>query len=347
MTGIPHSKISSKAVNSTPTGVAPADGTRAKPVRARRQSAKTAAPSRQLKKAAKTKFKSRTAAKASTPVNDTGRAFVRRAMGLPMLTPEREHDLALRWRDAKDEAAMHELVEAHIRLVVTVSLRFRGYGLAVPDLIQEGNVGLLQAAARFDPDRQVRFSTYATWWIRAAIQDYVLRNWSIVRGGTSASQKALFFNLRWLRAKIERRGELQLTDATRNGIAEALRVDRAAVDVMSQRLSARDQSLNDPIGEDGTGQIQDFLVDGAASPEDVVLDRHENIARWKSIQLAMRELNPREQQIVRQRLMQEDRGTLEEIGAELGITKERVRQIEHKALAKLKAAAGRLYSTAA
>lgn len=335
MTGIPHSKVSSKAINSTPTGVLP--------VSRALQNAK----SLQSKKTAKIEFKSQTSAKAHSPVNDSGRAFVRRAMEVPMLTPEREHDLALRWRDAKDESAMHELVEAHIRLVVTVSLRFRGYGLAVGDLIQEGNVGLLQAAARFDPDRQVRFSTYATWWIRAAIQDYVLRNWSIVRGGTSATQKALFFNLRWLRAKIERRGESRLTDATRDGIASALRVDGAAVNVMAQRLSARDQSLNDPIGDDSAHQIQDFLVDSAPTPEEVVLDRHENIARWKSIKLAMRELNPRERQIVRQRLMQEDRGTLEEIGTELGITKERVRQIEHKALAKLKAAAGKLYASPA
>src|SRR3989337_3071695 len=155
------------------------------------------------------------------------REFVRAAMQAPYLERDEEHDLAVRWRDDKDQAALHRLTSAHMRLVIAVAARFRNFGLPMSDLIQEGHVGLLEAAARFEPEREVRFSTYATWWIRASIQDYILRNWSIVRGGTSSAQKALFFNLRRLRARLTRGGEERISSDVHAKIAEAIGVSKA------------------------------------------------------------------------------------------------------------------------
>ena len=269
------------------------------------------------------------------PLNPADRKFLTQAMNRPLLTPELEKELALRWRDQHDEAAMHQMVSAYVRLVVASASRFRGYGLSLTDLVQEGNVGLLQAAARFDPDREVRFATYATWWIRAAMQEYILRNWSIVRAGTSAGQKALFFKLRWLRAKIEGSRTPESAPA-REVIAHALKVSVKDVDDMSMRLGGRDQSLNEPVGEEGVDEWQDFLVDTGPSPEDIVVGHDEEGLRGRWLAEAITELNPREQLIVRRRFLEDDKSTLEEIGVNLGITKERVRQIEHKAFEKLR-----------
>src|ERR1700741_570945 len=177
-------------------------------------------------------------------------SYLRAAMRAPLLAAEHERDLARRWRDDHDERALHELPTAYMRLVVAMASRFRHYGLPLSDLVQEGNVGLMQAAARFEPDREVRFSTYAAWWIRSAMQDYVLRNWSIVRTGTTGAQKALFFNLRRLRAKIEGSGET-LTDDGRAWIADQLDVGLSDVRDMEMRLSGSDQSLNAPMRESG------------------------------------------------------------------------------------------------
>src|SRR4051794_4649052 len=178
--------------------------------------------------------------------------FIKASMKEPLLTRDHEFELARRWREADRTEALHELVRAYPRLVVATASRFRNYGLPIGDLVQEGNVGLMQAAARFEHDREVRFSTYAAWWIRSAMQDYVLRNWSIVRTGTTAAQKSLFFNLRRLRAKIENAGgQSGLTQAGRAWIATELRVDVADVEQMEMRLSASDQSLNAPISEEG------------------------------------------------------------------------------------------------
>src|SRR3954465_6929765 len=177
------------------------------------------------------------------------RRFVRAAMNAPFLEREEERLLAVRWKENKDEAALHQLTAAHMRLVIAIASRFRHYGLPMADLIQEGHVGLLEAGARFEPDRDVRFSTYATWWIRASIQDYILRNWSIVRGGTSSAQKALFFNLRRLRARLSRDpGELA-TDTIYREIATAVGVSVNDVAVMDSRLSAPDASLNASVSE--------------------------------------------------------------------------------------------------
>src|ERR1700686_678505 len=177
------------------------------------------------------------------------REFVRAAMQAPYLERVEEHDLAVRWRHGKDQAALHRLTASHMRLVIAIAARFRNFGLPMGDLIQEGHVGLLEAAAPFEPDRDVRFSTYATWWIRASMQNYVLHNWSIVRGGTSSAQKALFFNLRRLRAKLAQGGDSRTGTELFSQIAEVLGVSRSDVEVMDARLSGPDVSLNAPIGD--------------------------------------------------------------------------------------------------
>ena len=171
------------------------------------------------------------------------------AMAAPYLGRDEEHELALRWKNHADEKALHELARAHMRLVIALAVRFRHYGLSLADLIQEGHIGLLEAAARFEPEREVRFSTYATWWIRAAMQNYVLHNWSIVRGGTSSSQKALFFNLRRIRAKLAQAGDLPAGTEIFTHIAKALGVPRSDVEFMDARLSGPDLSLNAPLGD--------------------------------------------------------------------------------------------------
>ncbi len=262
--------------------------------------------------------------------------FIKASMKEPLLTRDHEFDLAQRWRTAGDTAALHELVRAYTRLVVSIAARFRHYGLPVGDLVQEGNVGLMQAAARFEPDRGVRFSTYAAWWIRSAMQDYVLRNWSIVRTGTTAAQKSLFFNLRRLRARIEESSGAPLTDAGRRKIASELHVELAEVELMDMRLGAADQSLNAPVGDSSEDDWQDFLPDRRPNPEEVVTSTRDGEIRSRWLAEAMGELSSRERAIIRQRRLQEEGATLEELGRELGVSKERVRQLEHRALVKLR-----------
>src|SRR5262249_5798789 len=186
-------------------------------------------------------------------------AYVKSAMRAPLLNADHERDLAERWRELGDERALHELITAYLRLVVAMAARFRHYGLPMSDLVQEGNVGLMQAAARFEPEREVRFSTYAAWWIRSAMQDFVLRNWSIVRTGTTSAQKALFFNLRRLRARIGDVGDAVMSAEATSRVAQALRVPERDVESMAARLSAPDRSLNAPLSEDGDGEWQDML----------------------------------------------------------------------------------------
>ena len=270
----------------------------------------------------------------------TRRQFVRRAMSAPYLEREEEHQLAVRWKEAEDQEALHKLTSAHMRLVISVAAKFKHFGLSMSDLIQEGHVGLLEAAARFDPGREVRFSTYATWWIRASIQDHILRNWSIVRGGTSSAQKSLFFNLRRLRARMSQANGGIPTQEAFEQIACAIGVSIKDVKLMNSRLSGPDLSLNAPIiASDGeSADRQDFLVDetphqGVTVPEQ--LDRERRSLWLKS---AMGVLNERETKIVRERRLSEDGATLEALGVRLGISKERVRQIECRALEKLKAA---------
>ena len=266
------------------------------------------------------------------------RDMVRMAMNAPYLEREEEHDLAVRWKQAHDQEALHKITTAHMRLVISMASKFRSFGLPMSDLVQEGYVGLLEAAARFEPEREVRFSTYATWWIRASMQDYILRNWSIVRGGTSSAQKALFFNLRRLRAKLARTGQPISQPAMYREIAEALGVAEKDVALMDSRLSGPDTSLSAPVSddEDSGASRMDFLVDDKPLQDEIVEDSIDTERRSAWLHDAMNVLNEREMRIIAKRRLSEEGATLEALGIELGISKERVRQIENRALEKLR-----------
>jgi RNA polymerase sigma-32 factor len=270
-------------------------------------------------------------------------------MNAPFLEREEERLLAVRWKEQRDEAALHQLTSAHMRLVIALAARFRHYGLPMADLVQEGHVGLLEAAARFEPEREVRFSTYATWWIRASIQDYILRNWSIVRGGTSSAQKALFFNLRRLRARLTRGGEERIASEVHGKIAEAIGVSSADVALMDARLSAPDTSLNAPVLDDdssGSAERVEFLVDSGPLPDESASEVIDTERRVRWLQQALEVLNERELRILRARRLDDEQVTLEFLGDRLGISKERVRQIENRALEKLKRALTERYPQA-
>lgn len=270
-----------------------------------------------------------------------GRELIKAAADAPFLEREEEKLLAFAWRDQGDRRALHKLTRAHMRLVIALAAKFRHYGLPISDLVQEGHVGLLEAAARFAPERDVRFSTYATWWIRASIQDYVLRNWSIVRGGTSSTQKALFFNLRRLRARLAREPAGAASVDAFATIAKAIGVSRHDVEMMDSRLSGSDVSLNAQLIDDessGSAQRMDFLVDGAPLPDEVVEDTMDTDRRARWLRDALALLSERELRIVRERRLTDDLVTLETLGDKLGISKERVRQIESRALIKLRRA---------
>ena len=267
------------------------------------------------------------------------RNLIRAAMKAPYLTREQEHELAVLWKEKGDQQALHEITTAHMRLVISMASKFRYFGLSTGDLIQEGHVGLLEAAARFEPDRDVRFSTYATWWIRASMQDYILRNWSIVRGGTSSAQKSLFFNLRRLRARLAQNSEPLPAGTLYREISMALGVSEADVAMMDSRLSGPDTSLNAPVVDDsGSSDRMDFLISDDPLPDEVAEDVIDVERRSEWLYDALGVLNPRELKIIRERRLQDEGATLESLGETLGISKERVRQIETRALEKLKSA---------
>lgn len=267
---------------------------------------------------------------------DADRAFVQRAMRLPLLSAAEEATFATAWRERQDQQALHRLVAPHLRLVISTAVRFRHYGLPLADLIQEGNLGLMQAASRFEPARVVRFSTYATWWIRAAMQDFVLRNWSIVRTGTTAAHKSLFFNLRRLRARIERGGMEVLTPDARRILARQLNVSESDVAHMEGRLATGDRSLNVMVGEDGDTEWQDLLVDERPDPEALSIARHDGGLRRRWLGAALADLPERERRILQARFFTDHAITLECIGLQMGISKERVRQLESQALSRLR-----------
>jgi len=263
--------------------------------------------------------------------------YISQSMNTPLLSREEEQALSRAWRDHQDTAAMHKLINAYGRLVIAVAAKFRYYGLPIGDLIQEGNIGLLEAIKRFEPDRDIRFSTYATWWIKSCMQDYVLRNWSIVRTGTTAAQKSLFFNLRRLRAKIEGEQEAEgLTDEGRAKIADDLNVKLSDVKDMEQRMSSGDQSLNVIISEDSESDWMSLLADNRPTPEEVVIGMKDAQTRSKWLNDALRQLSDREQKIINDRHLTYETVTLEELGKELGVSKERVRQLEQRAMHKLR-----------
>ena len=265
--------------------------------------------------------------------------LIRSAMKAPYLERDEEHELALRWKTAQDQDALHRITMAHMRLVIAMAAKFRGFGLPMSDLVQEGHVGLLEAAARFEPEREVRFSTYATWWIRASIQDYILRNWSIVRGGTSSTQKSLFFNLRRLRARLSSGSQMLTTGDLYRKISDALGVPSADVEMMDSRLSGSDTSLNAPVSdENGGSDRQDFLVSSDPRPDELAQETIDDERRAQWLNTALGALNERELRIIRERRLRESGATLESLGEKLGISKERVRQIESRALEKLRAA---------
>ncbi len=264
------------------------------------------------------------------------RRFIKASMSTALLDAEHELSLARAWREKQDRKALHELTSAYFRLAVAVAVRFKSYGLPVGDLIQEGVVGLMQAAERFEPERKLRFSTYAKWWVRAAVQDYVLRNWSIVRLTSTASQKSLFFNLRKLKAKIEGNPSKDLTRESAAKIAEALHVPILDVQQMDARLTSGDRSLNAVPGATEDLEWQDLLTDERARPDEIVMETQDSEARKKWIKSALNKLTSREQLIIRERKMNDESSTLDSLGERLGISKERVRQIEANALIKLR-----------
>jgi RNA polymerase sigma-32 factor len=255
----------------------------------------------------------------------------------PMLEPQEEYMLAKRWREHDDREAAHKLVTSHLRLVAKIAMGYRGYGLPIGEVISEGNVGLMQAVRRFEPDKGFKLATYAMWWIRASIQEYILRSWSLVKMGTTASQKKLFFNLRKAKSRISALDEGDLRDEQVTTIATKLGVAKQEVIDMNRRLGG-DASLNAPLREDGEGEWQDWLVDESASQESVLVDREESDARLGALRNALRVLNARERRIFEARRLADDPVTLEDLSSEFGVSRERVRQIEVRAFEKVQAA---------
>jgi RNA polymerase sigma-32 factor len=256
----------------------------------------------------------------------------------PMLAHEEEERLARAWRDNADDKAAHTLVKSHLRLVAKIAMGYRGYGLPVSELISEGNVGMMQAVKRFDPDRGFRLSTYAMWWIRAAIQEYILHSWSLVKMGTTAAQKKLFFNLRRLKGQMQAIEEGDLKPEHVERIAHLLDVPEQDVVNMNRRLSSPDNSLNAPIKLDGEGEWQDWLVDDAESQETVLADREELTGRKALLANAMKTLTDRERHIMAERRLKDNPTTLEDLSQAYNISRERVRQIEVRAFEKLQKA---------
>ncbi|MFL4983702.1 MAG: RNA polymerase sigma factor RpoH, partial [Xanthobacteraceae bacterium] len=256
----------------------------------------------------------------------------------PMLEPQEEYMLAKSWREHGDRDAAHRLVTSHLRLVAKIAMGYRGYGLPIAEVISEGNVGLMQAVKRFEPDKGFRLATYAMWWIKASIQEYILRSWSLVKMGTTANQKKLFFNLRKAKSKISALDEGDLRPDQVQTIARRLGVNESDVIEMNRRLGG-DVSLNSPIREDGdAGEWQDWLVDESASQESVLAENEQLDNRRKALGAALSVLNDRERRIFEARRLADDPITLEELAEEFGVSRERVRQIEVRAFEKVQKA---------
>ena len=256
----------------------------------------------------------------------------------PMLTHEEEYMLARRWHEREDNEAAHKLVTSHLRLVAKIAMGYRGYGLPVSELISEGNVGMMQAVKRFDPDRGFRLATYAMWWIRASIQEYILHSWSLVKMGTTAAQKKLFFNLRKLKGQLQAIDDGDLPDETVSEIARRLDVPEAEVISMNRRMASADHSLNAPLKVDGDGEWIDWLVNEEEDQESRFAKTEELDLRREMLEAAMEGLNDRERHIFNERRLREDPRTLEELSKVYDISRERVRQIEVRAFEKVQKA---------
>ena len=256
----------------------------------------------------------------------------------PMLTHEEEYMLARRWHEREDNEAAHKLVTSHLRLVAKIAMGYRGYGLPVSELISEGNVGMMQAVKRFDPDRGFRLATYAMWWIRASIQEYILHSWSLVKMGTTAAQKKLFFNLRKLKGQLQAIDDGDLPDETVSEIARRLDVPEAEVISMNRRMASADHSLNSPLKVDGDGEWIDWLVNEEEDQESRFAKTEELDLRREMLEAAMEGLNDRERHIFNERRLREDPRTLEELSKVYDISRERVRQIEVRAFEKVQKA---------
>lgn len=255
-----------------------------------------------------------------------------------MLKPDEEYMLAKTWREHDDVEAAHKLVTSHLRLVAKIAMGYRGYGLPVAELISEGNVGMMQAVKRFDPERGFRLATYAMWWIRAAIQEYILHSWSLVKIGTTAAQKKLFFNLRKLKGQMQAIDEGDLKPEQVKAIAEKLDVSEGDVMSMNQRMAGHDHSLNAPLRVDGEGEWQDWLVDDDEGQEHHLAESEELQKRRALLTKAMENLNERERHIISERRLKDDPTTLEDLSSVYNISRERVRQIEVRAFEKLQKA---------
>ncbi|WP_225197356.1 RNA polymerase sigma factor RpoH [Gluconobacter oxydans] len=271
------------------------------------------------------------------PENNLTR-YLQEIRKFPLLTPQEELDLSRRWRKDEDTSAAHRLVTSHLRLVAKIAMGYRGYGLPVNELISEGNIGMMQAVRRFDPERGFRLATYAMWWIRAAMQEYILHSWSLVKMGTTAAQKKLFFNLRRLKGQMQAIDDGDLKPEQVNSIATTLGVPEQDVVSMNQRLAAPDHSLNAPLRIDGEGEWQDWLVDDHENQEQTYAASEEFTGRKALLDQAMMTLNERERHILSERRLKEEPSTLEELSHLYNVSRERIRQIEARAMEKLQKA---------
>ena len=254
----------------------------------------------------------------------------------PLLEPKYERDLAMKWAKKKDIESAHILVTSHLRLVAKIAMGFKGYGIPINELISEGNIGMLESIKRFDYKRGFRLATYAMWWIRASIQEYILHTWSLVKMGTTAAQKKLFFNLRKIKSKLRAYEEGDMLPENVNKIAKGLNVSKKEVTNMNRRLAGPDHSLNAPLKEDGEGEWQDWLVDGSPTQEYIISNSQELDQRKDLLSKAINILSPREKYIMVERRLKDKTKTLDDLSNHFKISRERVRQIEVRAMEKLK-----------
>ena len=262
--------------------------------------------------------------------------FLSEIRKFPILSSDEEMSLANKWVKSRDTDAAHRLVNSHLRLVVKIAMGFRGYGIPLNELISEGNVGMIQSLERYDPTKGFRLSTYAMWWIRASIQEYILHSWSLVKIGTTAAQKKLFFNLRSLKGKLKAVEDGDLQPELVTEIADRLDVSELDVIDMNRRMSGHDHSLNSPLSEENGGEWINWLVDEAGSHENDIINRDELLKRKEMLSKGLKDLNERERQILMKRRLTDDPLTLEELSKSYGISRERVRQVEVRAFEKLR-----------